>query len=238
MDLNPSAFDPANSDNSFTHMRAPSAHARPRGRGTGKSDHAPISSVVLSSGWFVGLGLQLRAWTMRGWITAAVLLALNLAQSDPARSATAEDPWKALKFLEGTWDARTQSGSAGAQVGGRYTFKPELEHHVLARHSESAGCKGPRSYDCKHSDLLYIYQDAEGQPLRALYLDNEGHVIHYTVSTPAATTALFISEASPSGPQFQLVYQLTDGIMSGKFQMRMFGQADWKTYLEWSGAKQ
>jgi hypothetical protein len=34
-----------------------------------------------------------------------------------------------------------------------------------------------------------------------------------------------------------LIYQLKDAVMSGKFQMRTPGQADWKTYLEWSGAK-
>jgi hypothetical protein len=176
---------------------------------------------------------------MRSLVTAAALFALNLVQSDPARSATAEDPWKALSFLEGTWDARAQSGSAGAQVSGTYTFKAELKHHVLARHSEPADCKGPEAFDCKHSDLLYIYREADGQgqPLRAIYLDNEGHVIHYAVSTPEATTALFISEPSPSGPQFQMVYQLKDAVMSGKFQMRMPGQSDWKSYLEWSGAK-
>jgi hypothetical protein len=139
--------------------------------------------------------------------------------------------------LEGTWDAHTQSGSAGASGNGTYTFKPELNHHLLARHSGLSNCKGPKAYDCKHSDLLYIYQEARGQPLSALYFDNEGHVIHYTVSTPEATTALFVSEASASGPQFQLIYQLKDGVMSGKFQMRMPGQADWKSYLEWSGAR-
>jgi hypothetical protein len=28
---------------------------------------------------------------------------------------------------------------------------------------------------------------------------------------------------------------LKDGVMSGKFQMRMPGQADFKSYLEWTG---
>jgi hypothetical protein len=174
---------------------------------------------------------------MRGLVIAAALSAFNLMQSDPALSMTAEDPWKALSFLEGTWDARTQAGSAGAQVSGTYTFKAELNRHVLARYSEPADCKGPKAFDCKHSDLLYIYQEARGHPLRAIYLDNEGHVIHYAVSTPEAATALFVSEVSLSGPQFQLVYQLKDAVMSGKFQMRMPGQSDWKSYLEWSGAK-
>jgi hypothetical protein len=174
---------------------------------------------------------------LKTFVSVAALFALTLMQNTRALSAPA-DPWKALAFLEGTWDAHTQAGSAGAQSNGKYTFKPELKHHVLVRTSEAyAACKGPVSFDCKHSDVLYIYQEAENQPLRAIYFDNEGHVIHYTVSTPESTTALFVSEASASGPQFQLIYQLKDAVMSGRFQMRMPGQADWKTYLEWSGAK-
>jgi len=86
-------------------------------------------------------------------------------------------------------------------------------------------------------DVMYVHQDAQNQPLKAIYFDNEGHVIHYDVSTPDSTTAKFISGASPSGPQFQLIYHLKDAVMSGKFQMRMPGQAEWKSYLEWTGAK-
>jgi hypothetical protein len=166
----------------------------------------------------------------------AALFALAITQNDRALSSPA-DPWKALTFLEGTWDAHAQAGSAGAQSNGTYTFKSELKHHVLVRRSDSAACKGPASFDCEHRDVLYVYQEAENQPLMAIYFDNEGHVIHYAVSTPDSTTAMFMSEASPSGPQFRLIYVLKDAVMSGKFQMRMPGQTEWKSYLEWSGAK-
>ena len=100
---------------------------------------------------------------------------------------------------------------------------------------KTGDCKGPASFDCDHGDLLYIFQDAPGQPLRAIYFDNEGHVIHYDVSTPNSTTAIFLSDASRPGPQFRLIYELKDHVMNGRFQMRMAGQADWKSYLEWSG---
>ena len=174
---------------------------------------------------------------MKTLVTVAALLALALVQNDPALSASA-NPWKALAFLEGTWDAHAQGGAAGAESDGKYTFKPELKHHVLVRSSEAyAACKGPASFDCKHSDVLYVYQEAENQPLKAIYFDNEGHVIHYDVSTPNPTTAIFISEASTSAPQFRLIYELNNAVMSGKFQIRMPGQAEWKSYLEWSGAK-
>jgi hypothetical protein len=173
---------------------------------------------------------------MKAIVAVAALFALALTQIDRALSAP-PDPWKALAFLEGTWEAHAQAGSAGAQSNGTYTFKPELKHHVLVRRSDSAACMGPANFDCEHSDVLYVYQEAENQPPKAIYFDNEGHVIHYAVSTPNSTTAMFISEESSSGPQFRLVYELKDVGMLGKFQIRMPGQAEWKSYLEWSGAK-
>jgi hypothetical protein len=84
---------------------------------------------------------------------------------------------------------------------------------------------------------LYVYVEAPGQPLKAIYFDSEGHVIHYDISTPAPATAVFLSDGSVPGPQFRVVYTLKESIMSGKFQMRMPGQAEWHSYLEWSGVK-
>jgi hypothetical protein len=150
---------------------------------------------------------------------------------------TGGESLKALSFLEGTWEAKTGGGAAGASVAGSFTFVLELGGHVLARHSKDASCKGPADFDCEHRDLLYVYQDAPGQPLKAIYFDSEGHVIQYGVSTPTATSAVFLSDSAAPGPQFRLMYEKTDGIMSGKFQMHMPGQTEWKSYLEWSGAK-
>jgi hypothetical protein len=150
----------------------------------------------------------------------------------------ADNPRKPLQFLTGTWEAKTQGGSAQAAGSGIYTFQPELRNHILARRSNQAGCKGPAGFDCEHGDLLYVYQDAPGQLYKAIYFDNEGHVIHYDVSTPTPTTAIFVSDASQPGPQFRLIYELKDSTMYGKFQMHMPGQTEFKSYLEWSGAKQ
>jgi hypothetical protein len=173
--------------------------------------------------------------------TMALILPLLLALPVVAQSAppSVTDPWKALAFLQGTWEAKTTGGEAGATVLGTYTFRAELGNHILARHMTNIeACKGPAAFDCDHGDLLYVYQDAHGQPLKAIYFDNEGHVIHYDVSTPDATTALFLSDSSQPGPQFRLLYELKGATMSGKFQVRMPGQSDWKSYLEWNGAKQ
>jgi uncharacterized protein YaiE (UPF0345 family) len=168
-----------------------------------------------------------------GLLLFLLTLPLGAQSTQPAA-----DPWKAISFLEGTWEAKT-TGSQGVTSAGTYTFRTELNSHILARHSMTvAGCKGPAGFDCDHSDLLYVFSDGPGQPLKAIYFDNEGHVIHYNVSTPDAGTAVFLSDGSQPGPAFQLVYQRKDAAMSGKFQMRMPGQSEWKSYLEWSGAKQ
>jgi len=168
-------------------------------------------------------------------ILPLLLVALPVTAQSMPSSPT--DPWKALSFLQGTWEAKA-TGGQGISAVGTYTFRSELRDHILARHSTSdAGCQGPASFDCDHGDLLYVYQDAPGQSLKAIYFDNEGHVIHYNVSTPDATTAIFLSDGSQPGPQFRLMYELKGAAMSGKFQMRMPGQTEWKSYLEWSGAK-
>jgi hypothetical protein len=159
-----------------------------------------------------------------------------LSLDAPAADSGAES-WKPLQFLFGTWDARTRGGAANAAGSGTYTFQPELRSHVLARHSTGENCKGPAGFNCEHGDLLYVYREAPDQPYKAIYFDTEGHVIHYEVSTPGLSSAIFLSDPSRPGPQFRLSYELKGSIMSGKFQMRMPGQAEFKSYLEWSGAK-
>ena len=153
----------------------------------------------------------------------------------PAEAAI--DPWKSLQFLMGTWEAHTHGGSAGAAGAGTYTFRPELRNHVLARHSGSEQCQGPADFDCGHADLLYVYAEAPGESYKAIYFDNEGHVIHYDVSVPTPTMAILLSEPSRPGPQFRIVYELKGTTMYGKFQLRAPGQTEFQSYLEWSGAK-
>jgi hypothetical protein len=172
--------------------------------------------------------------------TVAILVlfgAAGLAASNAIAAESSVDPWKALQFLIGTWEAKTRGGSAKSEGSGTYTFQLELRNHILARHTASETCKGPADFNCEHGDLLYLYQEAPGQPYRAIYFDNEGHVIHYDVATPSASAVVFLSDPSRPGPQFRLVYSLDGSIMSGKFQMRMPGQTEFNSYLEWSGAK-
>jgi hypothetical protein len=169
---------------------------------------------------------------MKKLAIALILLALPLF----GQTAPASDPFKDLAFLRGPWEANVQGGEITSR--GTYTFKPELDNHILSRKSvNKASCKDPADFDCEHSDLLYVYVDAPGAPLKAIYFDNGGHVIHYNVTTPTPTTAVFLSDGSQPGPVFRITYELKGAIMAGKFQMQMPGQTDWKSYLEWSGGR-
>jgi hypothetical protein len=147
-----------------------------------------------------------------------------------------------LDFLLGTWSAKAEGAGA---ADGTYTFKPDLSGHVLQRTSSSDSCKGPQSFDCQHHDQLTIFSDPNsphGTGLYALYLDNEGHVIYYSVSTPDDHTALFLSQGPASAPRFRLVYHLEgsgkQAVMSGKIQFAAPNAETFRSYLEWTGSRQ
>jgi len=170
-------------------------------------------------------------------LLAACGLSAQAPVQTPAQTPAKPDPWAGLRFLLGSWEAKTTGGVAQAQASAGYSFRLELRDHVLARHSRSGACTAPDDFDCQHNDLLYIYPAANGQTLVAIYFDNEGHVIRYDVSSPKAGTVVFLSDAAQPGPQYRLSYELADGALSGKFELKMPGQTDFMSYLEWSGKR-
>ncbi|MGA2351124.1 MAG: hypothetical protein ABSF70_11885 [Terracidiphilus sp.] len=160
------------------------------------------------------------------------------SSSQAAGQAPAKpDPWLALRFLMGSWEAKTTGGVAQAQVSAGYAFRLELRDHVLARHSRSSACSSPDDFECLHSDILYIYPAGNGQTLQAIYFDNEGHVIRYDVSMPKPESMVLLSDAAQAGPQYRLSYELLNGVLTGKSELKMPGEADFISYLEWSGRR-
>ena len=184
-------------------------------------------------------------------LLALTLLAAAIAataQTPTQPPAQPSDPLAPLDFLTGTWNAHSTSttGSAAADVTGTYTFRRDLNGHALDRSTSADTCHGPNTFDCSHHDRLTIFSDpnalaAHHASLLALYLDSEGHVIYYTVSTPDANTAIFLSQSPPTAPHFRLIYHLEGSgpaaIMTGKFQTAAPGSTDFHSYLEWSGTR-
>jgi len=154
-----------------------------------------------------------------------------------ASAPAVPDPWLGVRFLVGSWESKTTGGIAQAKASAGYAFRLELREHILARHSRSGACNAPDDFDCQHSDLLYLYPNPNGGALQAIFFDNEGHVIHYDVSTPAPNSVVFISDPVQPGPQYRLSYELVAGVLSGKFELKMPGQLDFVSYLEWGGKK-
>src|SRR5947208_7244995 len=118
-----------------------------------------------------------------GHIAIATLsLAILFARVTSPQSAPA---WERLQFLVGTWDSKgdTQLGSGE----GSATFTRELNGQVIVRKSFASY---PQAGN-RHDDLLVVYHDAPNAAPKAIYFDSEGHVIRYSVVTPAENSVVF-----------------------------------------------
>jgi hypothetical protein len=139
------------------------------------------------------------------WVLA--LTALSLAVPGSARPAPPGHTWNAWRFLFGEWVAEG-GGQPGQASGGAFSFAPDLDGRVLIRrsHAEYAATKDRAAF--RHDDLMVVYRDLPGGEIRALYADNEGHVIHYeAVVDTAAGTVVFTSAPVPRTPRYRFTYR-------------------------------
>jgi len=156
-------------------------------------------------------------------------LLLNLA---PAL-ANDSSHWDSWRFLVGDW-----VGEGGGQPGqgtGSFSFKPELQGKVLVRRNRADYPATKDRPEYSHEDLMVIYP--EGSSDRAIYFDNEGHVIHYTVKlSPDGKTIVFASVAEAGQPRFPLTYsKAANGALKGKFEVAPPDHPEsFATYLEWT----
>ncbi len=131
------------------------------------------------------------------------------------------NPWDQLQFLIGSWSSPV-SGQPGQGVSGSTTFSYELDRKVIVRKSRAEFAPEPgASQGLVHEDLLVIYQQPGETQLRAIYFDNESHIIHYTLEFPPGQRAVvFESEASEVSPRARLVYEAAaDGSLRIEFSV-------------------
>lgn len=149
----------------------------------------------------------------------------------------AEDDWGALHYLIGNW---VGEGSGGPGVGsGSFSFEPDLKGTILVRknRAEYPATKDRQAYT--HDDLMIIFRDpsdnAEGA-MRAIYFDNEGHVIRYAVAM-FGDRIVFTSEPSRTAPQYRFTYT-RDGAdkVAIKFEIAPPGKG-FSTYIEASAKR-
>ena len=143
--------------------------------------------------------------------------------------------WAKWTWLMGEWKGEG-SGEPG-KGGGTFSFKPDLNEKILVRkdHSEyPASAKGPATI---HDGLLIVYLDFSGDPSKAIYFDNEGHTINYSISY-ADKTIILLSDKIPNVPVFRLTYSLVDKeVINTKFEMSQDGGGSFMTYIEGKSTK-
>ena len=123
--------------------------------------------------------------------------------------AQGSDPWASLSFLIGDWSGAGM-GKPSDAVAGSTRFFTDLGGKILVRknRAELAARPGEKT-GAVHEDLMIIYPQGGGPAFRADYFDNEGHVIHYSLSFPEKqSSAVFESDPSAAGPRFRLVYRM------------------------------
>jgi hypothetical protein len=116
--------------------------------------------------------------------------------------------WDRFQFLIGRWSTPVLD-PPGQSVSGSTTFSYDLDKKVILRRSRAEFPPAPgEAQGLVHEDLLIIYQQPGEAPFRAIYFDNEGHIIHYTLAFPARQPGVvFESEAGDTSPRARLVYE-------------------------------
>jgi len=118
-------------------------------------------------------------------------------------SQSTKTDWSPLQLLIGEWTGEG-SGAPGEAVGSS-VFSFDLQNTVLIRKSYADYPAANNRPEFRHDDLMVIYQ--ENKSIKAIYFDNEGHVIKYSVSlSKDLDTITFVSDINPAVPRFRLTY--------------------------------
>jgi len=142
--------------------------------------------------------------------------------------------WAKWSWLIGEWKGEG-TGEPG-KGSGAFSFKPDFSDKILVRkaHSEYPATTNKPAF--VHDDLLIVYLDFSGNPSRAIYFDNEGHTINYSISY-ADKSIVLLSDKIPNVPLFRLTYTLLDDeTINTKFETSQDGEK-FVTYIEGKSKK-
>ena len=132
-------------------------------------------------------------------------------------------------WLIGKW-AGEGSGKPGSGTGS-FTFAKELDGRIITRKSHTEFPRSEGRPESVHDDLMVIYADPTDAKQRAVYFDNEGHTIFYSINITGDKIVL-TSDKIPDSPAFRLIYEKTgDAEVNVIFEMSADG-GTFKPYLE------
>jgi hypothetical protein len=134
-----------------------------------------------------------------------------------------------LQFLIGEWIG-TGGGTSSGEGGGGSTFRFDLDSSVIVRENYAHYPAQNNKPEYTHKDLMIIYYQSSSP--RAIYFDNEKHVINYDIGFEE-NKILFTSEEVKGAPQFKLSYEKL-----GESNMKLYFDiappntpGEFKTYL-------
>jgi len=145
--------------------------------------------------------------------------------------------WDKLSFLLGKWVV--DNGGDPVKGEGEFSFKDDLNENIFLRINfvnYPANKDIPAIY---HKDYMIIYPDSLGNPTKAIYFDNEGHIINYDIKYPILQGAIFESEYNENGPAFCLTYTTPEkDRLNIKFEISPTGKPeDFFIYLKGSAKR-
>lgn len=161
-----------------------------------------------------------------------ILLLFLLSIGFTISSGQNSPKWDNWKWLTGDW-----IGEGAGQPGtgqGSFSFFFDLDSNILTRKSHSEyPAEGNRPATI-HDDLMIVYPGNDAT--KAVYFDNEGHTIFYSV-TYFRNSIVLTSEKAQNMPVFRLTYTLLDsGLVNTRFEMSQDGQK-YIPYIEGNSKK-
>ena len=158
------------------------------------------------------------------WILSLLTVALTF--EDVASAAVSPKFGMKWRTLIGEWKGESASDD-GAVCG----FHLDLSDQIIVRTNHAKLAAAADKQANIHDDLMVIYPAVAQDKGRAIYFDNEGHVIEYEADWSADGTALTFLSKPGMGPQFRLTYKKTDpNTFSVTFEMTPPGQSTFKVY--------
>jgi len=137
--------------------------------------------------------------------------------------------WDKWNWLIGEWIGEG-TGTPG-RGGGFFAFSLDLDKKILVRKSHSEYPAAENKSRVIHDDLMIVYPDYSGNPSSAIYFDNEGHTINYSIAYTNRSIVL-TSGKIPNIPVFRLTYTMLDyETVNTKFEMSKDGE-NFTTYVE------
>jgi hypothetical protein len=136
-------------------------------------------------------------------------------------SAQQKTTWGKWDWLIGDW--KGEGAGQPGQGSGTFSFYFDLDKNIITRKSHSEYPATESKPKLIHDDLMIVYLDISGSPNKAIYFDNEGHTISYTI-TYSDRSIVLTSDKILNTPVFRLVYTLLDSeTVNTRFEMSQDG---------------